>query len=106
MKKVREMNGNERIAYRNIKAVFNWEVGGWYNCIQDSCPEYIPDTMDEAKQIVYDESVNDYADGGMFATGKAPKEMRFAGTEFIKECIDYLFSKDGDVAEIACEKGW
>ena len=34
MKSIEEMNGNEKIAYDNIVAGFNWEVGGWYNCYQ------------------------------------------------------------------------
>ena len=51
MKKVKEMSGTERIAYRNIKGIFNWEVGGWYNCIQDHCEECIPDTVEDAKEI-------------------------------------------------------
>ena len=106
MKKVSEMNGTERIAYRNIKGVFNWEVGGWYNCIQDGCEEYIPDTLEEAKQIVYDGSLNDASGDGWYSCGRAPREMRFAGADFLHECVDYLFSRDDDVAAIAKEKGW
>lgn len=106
MKKVSEMTGTERIAYRNIKGVFNWEVGGWYNCIQDGCEEYIPDTVEEAKEIVYNGSLNDASRDGWYGCGRAPREMRFAGAEFIRECIDRLFATDGDVAEIAEAKGW
>ena len=104
MKKIKEMNGNEKIAYRNIKGVFSWEVGGWYNCLQDNCPEYIPDSEDEAKELIYEESLNDFAESGHFACGRAPREMRFAGEAFIRECIDHLFKKDEDIAEIRHEK--
>lgn len=100
MKKFKEMNGIEKIAYRNIKGVFNWEVGGWYNCIQDDCIEYIPDSEEEAKNLIYEESLNDFAEEGHFAIGRAPREMRFAGEAFIRECIDHLFKKDGDAAAI------
>ena len=106
MKKIAEMTGNEKIAYRNIKGVFNWEVGGWYNCVLDGCEEYIPDTEEEAKAWIYDESLVDTAGPGWFHSGRAPKEMRFAGTEFIKECIDHLFRIDGDVAVIRDVKKW
>ena len=106
MKKVYEMNRIEKIALRNIKDVFNWEVGGWFNCIQDDCPEYIPDTYEEAFATVYEESLNDTARNGYFGTGKAPREMRFAGEKFIEECLVHLFKTDDDVKEIAAAKGW
>ena len=106
MKKVSAMNAIEKIAYKNIKGVFQYEVGGWYNCIMDHCEEYIPDTMEQAKQIVYEESLTDYAEQGIYRCGKAPKEMRFAGAEFIWECINHLFATDEDAKEIAEEKGW
>ena len=106
MKKINEMTGTEKIAYKNIKGIFEWEVGGWYNCIQDSCEEYIPDSINEAKEIVYEESLNDASRPGWYGEGRAPREMRFAGTEFIKEVIDHLFKNDGDVQDIAIAKGW
>jgi hypothetical protein len=106
MKKVKEMNGHEKIAYRNIKGIFNWEVGGWYNCILDDCIEEIPDTLEQAKEIVRDESMNDYAREGMYSCNNAPIEMRFAGNDFINEVIDWLFEKDDDAQEIAEVKGW
>ena len=102
----KDMNGIEKIAYRNIKGIFDWEVGGWYNCIQDHCEEYIPDTLKEAKEIIYEESLEDFAEPGHFASGRAPKEMRFAGAEFIMKCIDDLFAKDPDIQEISEVKGW
>lgn len=106
MKKVSEMNGNEKIAWRNIKGVFDWEVGGWYNCIQDDCTEYIPNTYKEAFALIYEEAMNDAASGGHYIVGRAPKEMRFAGKEFIEECLAHLFRTDGDVEGIAEVKGW
>ena len=108
MKTTKEMNEIEKIAYKNIKVIFNWEVGGWYNCIMDHCEEYIPDTIEEAKEIIYEESLNDASKPGWYGTGKAPREMRFAGAQFIREVIDHLFKKDEDedVAEIAKVKGW
>lgn len=106
MKNRNEMNGNERIAYRNIKGIFEWEVGGWYNCIQDHCTEYIPDTMEDAKAIIYDECLVDSAGEGWYQTRRAPKEMRFAGSDFIHGVIDHLFETDADIAEIKEVKSW
>ncbi|MBQ2658131.1 MAG: hypothetical protein IJF87_06130 [Erysipelotrichaceae bacterium] len=106
MKKLNEMNGTEKIAYRNIKGIFNWNVGGWYNCIQDNCPEYIPDTEEEAKELIYSDALENTAGEGWYQCGTAPKEMRFAGKEFIKDVIDSLFEEDADVSEIGFEKGW
>lgn len=106
MKNKSEMNGHEKIAYRNVKGIFEWEAGGWYNCILDGCEEYIPDTVEQAKQIVYDESMVDRATPGHYMCNRAPSEMRFAGVEFIRSVIDYLFAHDDDIAEIAEAKGW
>ena len=103
MKKVSEMNGNERIAWKNIKGIFDWNVGGWYNCIQDGCPEDIPATRKEAAELIYEDALENTARPGYYGMGKAPKEMRFAGREFIMECIEYLLDTDGDAQEIAAE---
>ena len=102
------MNGTQAIAYKNIKHCFENLTGEWYNCILDGCPEYIPDSLEEAKQLVYEECLVNKYDEGYCGSGKAPKEMRFAGTQFIRDSIDKLFSedKDGDVACCAEEKGW
>jgi hypothetical protein len=104
--KYKDMNGQQKIAYRNIKGVFNWEIGGWYNCIQDNCIEDIPDTIEDAKDIIYEESLVHTAREGYFGCGKAPREMRFAGSEFIHGVIDELFATDDDALEIADVKGW
>lgn len=104
--KYKDMNEHQKIAFRNIKAAFNCEVGGWYNCIQDNCTEYIQDTLQEAKDFIYDECITNSYGKGYCGSGKAPKEMRFAGTEFIKGVIDNLFSKDEDIKEISEVKGW
>lgn len=95
----KNMNGHEKIAAKNIKGAFNWLVGGWYNCMQDGYEEDIP-TLEEAKEAVYDEAMNNLYTGGGEACGKAPKEMRFAGEEFCRAYVEELFQKDEDVEEI------
>lgn len=105
MLKVKEMNGTQKIAYKNIKACFNYEVGGWYNCLQDGYEEDIPETIEQAKEIIYDGSLNcTYGEGS--CSMRAKDEVRFAGKEFINEVIDALFEKDEDIKEIAEVKGW
>ena len=93
------MTGHERIAAKNINGAFNWHVGGWYNCLQDGYEEYIP-TLEEAKEIVYDEAMNNLYKGSREGVGKAPKEMRFAGKEFCRTYVEKLFAEDGDAEEI------
>lgn len=100
------MNKHEQIAKQNIIHCINWEVGGWYNCIQDGCPECIPDTREEALAEIYQCSVTNLYRKGYCGSNKAPKEMRFAGAKFIMETIDKLLENDGDWLEIAEEKGW
>ena len=93
------MNGHEKIAAKNIEGAFNWLVGGWYNCLQDGCEEYIP-SLEEAKEEVYCEAMNNLYVGGGEGFGGAPKEMRFAGEEFCRELVEELFLNDGDAEEI------
>lgn len=100
------MNEFEKIASRNIHHAINWIVGGWYNCLQDDTPEDIPDTKEDAFNEIYTSCMNNAYGPGFEAYGKAPKEMRFASSEFIKNRIEKMLAKDGDWEEIAMEKGW
>ena len=98
------MNGHEKIAAKNIQGAFNWLVGGWYNCLQDGYEEDIP-SLEEAKEEVYCEAMNNLYVGGGEGFGGAPKEMRFAGEEFCRELVEELFLNDGDAEEIWGEDG-
>ena len=93
------MNGHEKIAAKNIEGAFNWLVGGWYNCLQDGYEEDIP-SLEEAKETVYAEAMNNFYKSGGEGYGRAPKEMRFAGEEFCRELVEELFLNDGDAEEI------
>lgn len=93
------MNGHEKIAAKNIEGAFNWLVGGWYNCLQDGYEEDIP-SLEEAKETVYCEAMNNFYKSGGEVYGRAPKEMRFAGEEFCRELVEELFLNDGDAEEI------
>lgn len=100
------MNEHEIIAARNIRNCVNWVVGGYYNCIQDHTPEYLPESYEALKQEIYDSAMKNLYKPGYEGYNKAPKEMRFAGTEFIKKKIDQVLREDGDVQEIAEVCGW
>ena len=100
------MTGHEKIAARNIKAAFNYIVGGYYNSLQDGDEDYLPDTLKELEDEIYESSMTDLFREGYMECGKAPKEMKFAGTEFCRNYIRALLKDDGDVAEIAEVKGW
>lgn len=92
------MTGHEKIAARNIKAAFNYEVGGIYNSYLDG--EEITYTLEEAKDMIYDCAMSDLYGPGTVIYGAAPKEMRFAGKDFCVRYINKLFDKDLDVVEI------
>ena len=93
------MNGHEKIAAKNIEGAFNWGVGEWYNCFLDGLDEDIP-SLEEAKETVYCEAMNNLYKSGNEIYGRAPKEMRFAGEEFCRELVEELFLNDGDAEEI------
>lgn len=98
------MNKHEQIAAKNIEGAFNWLVGGWYNCFLDGLDEDIP-SLEEAKEVVYAEAMNNLYRNGNELIGRAPKEMRFAGEEFCRELVEELFLNDGDAEEIWGEDG-
>lgn len=92
--------GHEKIAYKNIKAAVNYIVGGYYNDLQDGYTEYLPESIEDLKEEIYEESMNNEYGAGYMGSGKAPKEMRFAGEAFCRAIIDELVDNDEDVAAI------
>lgn len=93
------MTKHEKIAARNLKAAFNFEVGGVYNAYLDGEDIEFP-TIEEMKDYIYKCAMNDYYGPGFCQVGSAPREMRFAGKKFCMNYLDKLFVEDGDVAEI------
>ena len=92
------MTKHEKIAARNLRAAFNFEVGSTYNAYLDG--DDINISIEEMKDYIYNCAMNDYYGPGLCQVGLAPKEMRFAGKEFCMNYLDKLFAEDGDVAEI------
>lgn len=104
-----ERTGHERIAMRNIKWACNNIVGMHYNDIQDNNPEYLPKSYEDLFDEIYDGAMNNLYDEGYEGCGKAPKEMRFAGVEFVKAYINYLLTESDlkyDVEEMKEVAGW
>ena len=100
-----KMTGHEKIAAKNIRGAFNWIVGGYYNCIQDDELECLPKSKQELFDEIYSSAFTDrYVCGG--CVGAAPKEMKFAGTEFCRAYLEKLMNTDSDIQEIAEAAKW
>lgn len=97
---------HEQIAFTNVIGAYNYMVGDWINSCKDNELECLPKTIQNAKDTIYWEAMDNYYIGGDYIPNKAPKEMRFATKEFIQECIGYLFSKDEEVKQIAKAMNW
>lgn len=93
MKKIKEMNGNEKIAYRNTKYAVQDIVGGYENSITDGYMEEMPTYEDLEDEVYYATTTGTYGDG--WASCDPTKEVTFAGEKFIREVIRYFFEKDG-----------
>ena len=92
MKKYKEMNGNEKIAYRNTKYAFQYEVGGIENEVLDGWREEMP-TYEELEELVYDATTTaTYGDGYMSC--RPTKEVTFAGEKFIREVIRHFLDTE------------
>ena len=93
MKKFKEMNGNEKIAYRNTKYAIQDIVGGYENSISDGYMEEMPTYEDLEDEVYYATTTGTYGEG--FASCHPIKEVNFAGEKFIREVIRYFFEKEG-----------
>lgn len=93
MKKIKEMNGNERIAYRNTKYAVQDIVGGIENSITDGHMTEMPTYEDLEDEVYLATTTGTYGDG--WASCSPLKEVKFAGEKFIREVIRYFFDKDG-----------
>lgn len=89
--------GHEKIAMRNIKWACYNIVGMAYNDYQDGNIKYLPTSYEELRNIIYDSAMNDLYAEGYEGSGKAPKEMRFAGEAFCRAYIDYVLKNDENV---------
>lgn len=96
-----QWTGHEAIAARNIHHAINWIVGGYYNCIQDHCPEYLPESREALEAEIYDSAMQNRYAPGYEGYNKAPKEMRFAGEKFCRAYIAWKLDHDDDYQEIA-----
>lgn len=90
---------HQDIAKKNIINACNWIVGEYYNSMQDGYTEDLP-TMEELQEEIYLSALRDRYTGCGVQFDNAPKEMRFAGTEFCKAVIKEFCEADSDVKEI------
>lgn len=90
-----------------VKLAFDYEIGGMYNEVFDGWEEYLPETVDEAVEFIYECAIDNAYGPGYCGCGKAPREVRFAGKEALKAYIKHLILTDEEcVPEIAEAKGW
>ena len=101
-----QRTGHERIAMQNIRGAINWIVGAHYNDLQDGYEEYLPASKAELANEIYDAAMNNLYQPGCERTGRAPKEMRFAGEAFCRAYIDWKLDQESDVQEIAEAANW
>ena len=93
MKKVKEMNGTEKRAWTEVKHAFNWVVGGHENSVCDGYDEEMP-SYEALVEEIY-ETVMTCTTREGYQSMKPCDEVRFAGKEFIMECIEHLMN-NGD----------
>ena len=92
MKKYAEMNGNEKIAYRNTKYAFRFEVGGIENEVLDGHREEMP-TYEELEELVYQATTTaTYGEGS--CSCRPTSEVTFAGEQFIREVIRHFLDTE------------
>lgn len=90
-------NGWERIAKRNLKNAYNWNMGEMENGVSDGevKENYFKSWIEQrALDEIYHEAITTLYTGDSCG-GEAPKEMRFAGKEFCYKYLISLFKKDG-----------
>ena len=92
MKMYKEMNGNEKIAYRNTKYAFRFEVGSIENEVLDGHREEMP-TYEELEELVYEATTTaTYGEGSVSC--RPTKEVTFAGEQFIREVIRHFLDTE------------
>lgn len=91
--KFSEMDGKQKAAALQVKHCFNQIVGGYENAILDGETSEMPSHDDLASEIYDGVMMCGWGEG--WQGGPAIKEVRFAGSEFIKACIEARLGRDG-----------
>lgn len=91
---------------RNIKKAYNYITGEYYNCVQDNCPEYMPETLQDLIDEIYSGCMNNEYDDGYCAVGTKGRATRFNGKEATMNYIKQLLKDDGDIKVMAKMKNW
>ena len=93
MKKIKEMNGTEKRAWTEVKNAFDWVVGGHENSVCDGYDEEMP-SYEALVEEIYETVMTCTTKPG-YQSMRPCDEVRFAGKEFIMECIEHLMD-NGD----------
>lgn len=88
------LNHHQKLAAKKIKAAYNWIIGGLENSVQDGNMDEMPPIEDMFEQV-YDGLMNDDFGDGYMGSNKSKTELRFAGKQFILDCIAKLFREEG-----------
>lgn len=86
-------NKHQKIAAKNLKNAYNWNVGSYENSVQDGELEEMPPVEQLFNMVLAEAKGSLYEDG--YAGGKAPISMRLAGDKFLRETLKDLFEADG-----------
>lgn len=96
------LNGNEKIAWKNIKHTADFIIGGLENGLEDEeegSEEYINyqsalnDHDGLVNQTVWEATHGEFGPG--YAHDRVIKEMRFAGNEFIRKAAHQIIADMG-----------
>ena len=97
MKNIKKMNKNELMAYWLAKEETGYFIGGYENMMEDN--EIGSEEYNEAKEVLnqgHESLVEACYYFTMQETKRAYlKHLRFAGEEFIKDCISTILTKWG-----------
>lgn len=91
---------------RNIKKAYNYVTGEYINCLYDNTPEYVPDTLQDLIDEIYNGAMNNEYDDGYCAYGTKGKGTRFNGKEATMNYIKELIKNDSEIQELGKLKGW
>lgn len=100
--KMKDMNGHQKIAARQIKYAINWEVGGLENATYDN-PEDSEEYKNATEALADHQGLIDWVYDGIMSNtyGKGSvscrptDEVKFAGEGFLRHYIDYMLKKEG-----------
>lgn len=99
MKAIHDMNKHEHSAYLLVKKTYNWEIGGYMNTLSD-CSKDDEDYIEAIDFLSDRNSIKEHIYACVMDEAKRfgrTQHIKFSGTDFINECIDYMINADGEL---------